>query len=418
MVIRSSSRCPLATVSELPRAIAAKAPAKRRSLWWRIHAWIGLKLSLLIAVICLSGTLAVIANEIDWLVDPAMRASPTAVADASWGQLARNVQAAVPGGHIEQIERGPERWFATVAIVSTPDGHRRRVLLDPTSGKVNRVASFGSVQRFLRDFHRRLMLPVGVGLLLVTSLSVLILASLVSGIVSYKKFWRGFFKRPRGGGLRKTSGDIHRLAGVWSIWFVILVVLTGFWYFVEILGADAPQLFPIEPVTAESRERGLAQPVGSELDRLAADAARTYPTLEIRRVLYPFEGVSALGFQGDGNTVLVTEKANAVWIDIPTGTSRMTVVGENLSIHQRIAEMADPLHFGTFGGMITKLIWFVFGAGLTALAVTGLMIYATRLRSAASSAWVVAFQGVGYWLGPIVMLVLVALWRSPAILAG
>lgn len=405
-------------VFEAGKEKVAKPPVKRRSLWWRIHAWIGLKLSLLITVICLTGTLAVIANELDWLVDPAMRAPLSGTTTASWGQLAVNVQAAIPGGHIEHIERGPEKWFATVALVSTPDGHSRRVLLDPTTGEVNRVASYGSIQRFLRDIHRRLMLPVNIGLVGVTSLSVLMACSLVTGLVSYKKFWRGFFKRPRGGGLRKTSGDLHRLMGVWGIWFVTLITLTGFWYLIELLGANAPELLPLEPVAAHSQKIDLPQPVGVELDRLVGDAKRIYPELEIERILYPFEGVSAIGFQGRADTVLVTEKANAVWIDIPTGTSRMTVVGGELSVHQRIAEMADPLHFGTFGGMITKLIWFLFGAGLTALSVTGVMIYATRLRNASASGWSVAYQGMKYWLIPIILLILVALWRTPAVLAG
>lgn len=55
-------------------ASAARAP-KQRSLWWRVHAWAGLKLSLLLTVILLTGTLATISNEIDWLVRPAMRAA-------------------------------------------------------------------------------------------------------------------------------------------------------------------------------------------------------------------------------------------------------------------------------------------------------------------------------------------------------
>lgn len=186
--------------------------AKRRSPWWRVHAWVGLKLSLFAMVIFLSGTLAVVGAEIDWLVDPAMRATPSALQGASWGVVAANAKAAVPGGRIDLIERGADLWFATTAVIALPDGHRRRVLLDPATGQVNRVASFGGVQRFLRDFHRCFMLPVAIGLPLVTSLSVVLLTSLVSGLVAYKKFWRGLFRVPRGGGTRKTAGDLQQAA--------------------------------------------------------------------------------------------------------------------------------------------------------------------------------------------------------------
>lgn len=395
----------------------ARAP-KARSRWWRLHAWLGLKLSLFTMVIFLSGTLAVVANELDWLADPALRASPAAGQSASWGAMARNALAAVPGGRIDLIERGPDAWFATTAVVKAPDGHRRRVLLDPATGQVNRVAGFGSIERFLRDFHRRLMLPVAIGIPLVTSLAFVLLGSLVSGLVTYKKFWKGFFKRPRGGGLRKTSGDLHRLIGVWSLWFVVLVIVTSLWYLVELLGASATPTLPLRNVSKAERKIKPPQPVGADLDRLAATVAATYPDLVVKRVLFPFPGMKAVGFQGEAGTLLVTEKANAVFVDPQSGMVAMKVVGEQLSAHQRIAEMADPLHFGTFGGLGTKLVWFLFGAGLTALSVTGVMIYATRLRGISPSLWGIAVKGVSWWAIPAMGLILLALWLTPGILLG
>lgn len=398
----------------------ARAP-KARSRWWRVHAWLGLKLSLFMAIICLSGTLAVVANELDWLADPALRASPSAGQGASWGTLADNALKAVPGGHIDLMERGPDAWFATTVVVKAADGHRRRVLLDPATGQVNRVAGFGSVERFLRDFHRRLMLPVAIGIPLVTSLAFVLLTSLVTGLVTYKKFWKGFFKRPRGGSLRKTSGDLHRLVGVWSLWFVALVIATSVWYLVELFGAAAPPTLPLQKVSKAERKIVLPQPLGADLDRLAARAASAYPELTVSRVLFPFPGMKAVGFQGEAGTTLVTEKANAVFVDPVSDTVTLKVVGGELSAHQRIAEMADPLHFGTFGGLFTKLIWLLFGAGLTALSITGVVIYATRLQPVASgsqSAGVAAIKGVSWWAVPAVALLLIALWLTPAVLLG
>lgn len=395
-------------------APALALPPKNRSRWWRLHAWIGLKLSVFLTVIFLSGTLAVVANELDWLVDPAMRASPSAGKGASWGKVAANALHAVPGGHIDLIEHGSDSWFATVVVMQTPDGHRRRVLVDPATGEVNRVASFGSVQRFLRDFHRRFMLPVAIGLPLVTGFAFVMLMSLVTGLVSYKKFWRGFFRRPRGGGMRKMTGDLHRLAGLWSLWFITLIIATSLWYLIELFGGAARPLLPLEPSAERAAPHGLAQPVGQDLDRLARLAQSAYPALDISRVQYPFPGVSAVGFQGSGKSMLTTEKANAVWLDPTTGATAMRVVGETLSTHQRISEMADPIHFGTLGGITTKAIWFLFGIALTGLSVTGVMIYATRLRGS----WRTATRGVSYWGIPAIAVIAIALWLSPAILRG
>ena len=64
---------------------------KGRSLWWVVHSWIGLKLSIFLTFILATGTFAVFAHEIDWLATPAMRVSPRSEPVASWGALAQAV---------------------------------------------------------------------------------------------------------------------------------------------------------------------------------------------------------------------------------------------------------------------------------------------------------------------------------------
>lgn len=58
------------------------------------------------------------------------------------------------------------------------------------------------------------------------------------------------------------------------------------------------------------------------------------------------------------------------------------VAGE-LSAVERWVHMADPLHFGNFGGLATKLIWLLFGMMLTGLCATGVIIFGKRTAHAA-----------------------------------
>jgi uncharacterized iron-regulated membrane protein len=82
------------------------------------------------------------------------------------------------------------------------------------------------------------------------------------------------------------------------------------------------------------------------------------------------------------------------------------------------------LHFGTFGGLATKLIWFVFGLAMTAVAVSGVAIYATRLAKAERrpQAWrpgmADAWRGMGLWRWPALAGVLVAFLLLPELLFG
>jgi uncharacterized iron-regulated membrane protein len=98
-----------------------------------------------------------------------------------------------------------------------------------------------------------------------------------------------------------------------------------------------------------------------------------------------------------------------------------TFDGTDLDVHQRISEMADPLHFGYFGGYWTKAIWVFFGGLLTALSVSGLAIYALRIGREIKQAtpfrvgWTRAWRGMGYWGWIATICVLVGLAMMPTL---
>jgi uncharacterized iron-regulated membrane protein len=81
---------------------SGKGQAKR-SLWWRVHQWAGLQLSLFLAFILATGTIATLSHELDWLLTPAMRVAPQAGAPASWGALAASAQGAAGDARIEWL---------------------------------------------------------------------------------------------------------------------------------------------------------------------------------------------------------------------------------------------------------------------------------------------------------------------------
>lgn len=388
-------------------------PVKPRSLWWRVHSWAGLKLSILLTFILATGTLAVFAHELDWLITPAMRVKPQDHPQASWGAIAEAAQQAVPQGRLQALYAPIDPWFAVEGWVDMGKGAPRRVYIDPWSARVTGTQGWANVHRFLRQVHRHLMLPTRLGIPLVSSLALLLLASLVTGIVTYKKWWRGFFRLPRRGDSRRFHGDLHRLAGLWSLWFVALIAATGIWYLIETLGGQAP--VPKVPAIAVASP----SPTGPALDRLIAIARSAKPTLDLREIRFTEDnGVILLG---QDQAWLVRDRANGVAIDPVRRAVTATLDGRDLSVHQRISEMADPLHFGTLGGLATKLIWFVFGLLLTGLSVTGTIICARRLQKADQSgqgALRSAWAQMGPWAYIATALVVLSLLLAPGAIGG
>ncbi|MCY1671357.1 PepSY-associated TM helix domain-containing protein [Novosphingobium sp. SL115] len=390
----------------------ARAP-KPRSIWWRVHSWAGLKFSIFMTFILATGTLAVFAHELDWLITPAMRVEVQDRPVASWGAMAAAASQAEPKGRLQTLYAPLDPWFAAEAWVEVGKGAPRRVYIDPWEARVTGTHGWASAHRFLRQVHRHLMLPTKIGIPIVSSLALLLLASLITGIVTYKKWWRGFFRMPHGGDSRRFQGDLHRLTGLWSLWFVALISLSGIWYLVETLGGNAQ--VPKLPEIASSP----AVTTGPELDRLVTKAQQAKPSLVIREIRFTKE--NGVVFLGQNKAWLVRDRANGIALDPQTGRVLMMLDGQNLSVHQRISEMADPLHFGTFGGLATKAVWFVFGVLLTGLSVTGTIIFAKRLQKAEhreASGAAVAWKGMGAWAYIATAFVILAFVLTPGAIGG
>lgn len=350
---------------------------RRRGFWFRVHSLIGLNLSLLIALICFTGTLAVFASEFDWLTNPVIRAeTPVAASDVNWTRIVAALAVYAPDGDIETIETGLSPAFAPAAYLFAADGSRRVVRFDPITGNVQGEHSFLGAKSLLRSIHARLMLGGQFGTMIVSLTAFFLLASLVTALFTYRRWWRGFFRWPkRHRSARVFWSDFHRLAGLWSLGFAFIIALSGIWYFAEDMGGHAPafERAAFTDVEVTNQDAAAAFPAALTTVREA------YPALSIRRIDWPVEGDAGYIFYGQDGTVLVRPRANAVGIDLASGDAVFQRSGRDGTVHQRISEAADPLHTGLFAGFWSKLFWFVSGALLTFVAASGAVIYAKRL---------------------------------------
>ena len=137
---------------------------------FRIHSWIGIKLSVLFFIVCFSGTLATLSHEMDWLFIPEMRANPgwanpgranlgratPQESRATRNQLVANVHAAFPDGKITYWET-VEPYLCNILHVQK-DEQRHYVFANPYTGAVQGSATL-TFQRFFRDLHYYLFIP-------------------------------------------------------------------------------------------------------------------------------------------------------------------------------------------------------------------------------------------------------------------
>jgi uncharacterized iron-regulated membrane protein len=386
-------------------AVAGGGRRKPLPLAYWLHNLFGLKLSLFLAFVCLTGTIATVAHEIEWLYKPAVRASTFAAGTEDWAAMWAAAERAYPQATLTGIgsyDRSHAGYFAKSIAARDVSGTDFNIYVDPGTERVTGHEYGRSLQDAMRALHYYLFIPRDVGFYLVTSLGFVLLGSMVTGLIVYKKFWRGFFRRPRlSRNLRTVMGDLHRLGGVWSIWFAAIISLTSIYYFFEWSGLDWNSETPRVP-ESHFVETATAQ----DITRWTAMARAAKPGFAITAIALPYEPGDPVIVQGHWQAVLVRERTDAVFIDPVTDRIVGSRTAHLMGAGERIVHTVDPLHFGTFGGLATRLLWTVFGLVLTGLAASGAYIYAKRARLALREGSAFAsLDYLGAWKWPSVMIV-------------
>jgi hypothetical protein len=77
------------------------------------------------------------------------------------------------------------------------------------------------------------------------------------------------------------------------------------------------------------------------------------------------------------------------------------------SVYHRIADMADPLHFGTFGGVWTQALWLLFGLLLSTLMLSGGWLWHLRAEQKARAAGASRHPRWGYVAAAVPAVVII-----------
>ncbi|MER1156906.1 PepSY domain-containing protein, partial [Pseudomonas aeruginosa] len=331
-----------------------------------------------------------------WLANPDVRASkPYEDAEPlSFSQVLKAINEAQPDLLVESIQRPDEEHFALTAEVSYPGGSEATLYINPYTGAIQGESPSFDFRQFTRALHGWWLVPFNNGYswgwYMVSLLGLPMLASLITGLVVYKRFWKGFLK-PRlriNQGARIFWGDFHRLSGIWSIWFIALISITGTWFLIQAILADNHVTLTndgIPPVIARADVPRAApgQKVPYiELDEAVRLVTGRIPSLEASAVFLPGNAYSPMFVAGRGWYPLMFQSAA---LNPYTGKIETTRLLSDRTPLQFVTESMRPLHTGDFGGIWVKLIWFVFGLLLSMMVLSGLLIWSKRTAQATAA---------------------------------
>lgn len=374
-------------------------PKSRTKLWFLVHSWLAMPIWLFVFFVCLTGSIATVSQEIVWLIDPAVRANQPSdkTRILNYDEIIDVVHQASPQVYIERITRPVKSQFALSAVVSYPDSTTATVYINPYTGVIQGTASGFDFRQFIRAVHGWLLLPFdngytfySFGWYIVSFLGIPMLLSLITGLVVYKRFWRGFFS-PRlrfNRGSRVFWGDFHRLAGIWSIPFILIISVTGIWFLIQAalfdnsisISSDGPPIY----VAREDVPSSIGdEPAMISPSDAVAVVTQAYPNVTAERVSVP--GNTYNHYVVDGRSQrypLIIERFS---VNPYNGNIEKA---KRLSDHtslELVTESMRPLHTGDFVGLTLKLVYFFFGLLLTMMVFSGMTIWTKRTFKASQA---------------------------------
>jgi len=335
----------------------------------------------------------VISHELTWLTNPAARASnPQNLAEKPVAELFAIVQQSYPSAKIKTVVTF-EPYLVNAVIFTDSDKPFAVAYVNQYTGEIQEINQSMTFVNFMRSLHGWLLFPwqhnYSVGYYLVCAMAIVMLGALITGLVIYKNFWHAFLQ-PKiriNQGKKTLLADMHRLAGVWSLWFLMLMSLTGLWYLLQAIlwHADIDlephtPIITIEqlPVTSGDIPK---QPI-SLTDALAI-AEQKFPNFKATYTMLPEHNRDTYKLYGAGDFIFYDQYSYGVIVNPWTGVIEGERSPAKMTALQTMSHIADPLHYGTIGGIWTKLIWFVFGVLLTGMSITGFLMWGTRTVRAA-----------------------------------
>ncbi|MET0286723.1 MAG: PepSY-associated TM helix domain-containing protein [Polyangiales bacterium] len=353
-----------------------KPTTTRKLLAW--HRWCGLIVSLNVALFAITGVLLIFHEEIDDMLG----VLPESSGGDNTTTLAQAIAIAregTPGSTALWASRDPDKphlgYVGVAPGGSTLFADSKPVAVDLVEGKrVENLDFDKTFSSIVFQLHAQLLMGPA-GALLVGVIGLAFLFSLVSGAILYGpmmvRFSFGLLRRERS--LRALVADVHKFVGIATLGWNIVVVLTGI---LLSIGNMLLQYYAATELQALASRLGTSEVVTdwSNVDRAIEHAEATSQGRELQFVALPGSeyaspshyAIILHGKSGLDKSMLTLALADARNPD--------AVQHHDFPLYLQALMLAQPLHFGDYGGYPLKIVWSLFSLLSLLMAVSGAWI--------------------------------------------
>lgn len=339
---------------------------------FRWHHWCGLAVGLFLLMMSITGSVLVFSEEWEELEDPPLIINQ-GKGRPSFDASLNAIRQSNPGYEIRLYHMPlPDR---ALVFELRKKEIVRKIYVHPVTGKILKEENQAhrSFQRQLLLLHYTLWSGT-TGKIIVFFVGILFLITLATGVVIYRKSILRVLRfrvRINKRSLRAKHSSWHRIIGVWSLLFNVLVVSTGLVLSGQIslnaLKNPPPKQADIKPLAS--------------LDNLLIRIGESNPDFEIHliRIRPGGNSIQLLGRDIHDPSVY-GNYYSSFSINGLSGETENSLFMKNLSYSNRLFKMAGPLHFGNYGGLPVKILYSILGLSPGLLAITGFFIWLRRKK--------------------------------------
>jgi len=358
---------------------------KLRDIIFPLHRYLGLLVGLILIVVGLTGSLLVFQHEIDqWMIQqqfgeviPQEERVPMEVA-------VNNVKTAYeerPELKISGVNTSPKN-SSYIFQLQAPNKKRTQVFVDPYTGKIlgSRQRESGIIDLTFKLHYQLLAGETGRIIVGISALFMVILS--ITGVALWSG-WRKLisgFKIKWNAHPKRVNYDIHKVAGIVTAVFLGVIAFTGFcWNFYD-FAKPAIYAVTFSPKPPEPVSVPIAVQVPIEIGEILQRAETALPGAETTYISFPTEPEEAFTFYKKQPQETTDFGNSAVYLDQYSGEILYVQDGLKPSLGDRIFNSFSPLHYGTFGGLPTRIFYLFVGLAPLILSVTGFVMWWYRKR--------------------------------------
>jgi uncharacterized iron-regulated membrane protein len=349
----------------------------KRGFVFRIHSIAGLIAGLFILLMSFSGAVLVFHEELDSFQYPSIIPEdnkPIATIDSCYNSLQKNYPSAqISNCNIAENITQPFRFtvYDTLYKKGTEALHvfvhpQTAAVLETRSGKNNFISWVGS---FHNSFHLK-----KTGEWLLGFFALVFLVSITTGVIMYRKnVWAVLTFRKR----VFKKANLHQLVGVYALLFNLVIGITGFWMQRYVFKKEFYKSNDYTPVLKTSPSLFFS------LDSSFRDIKEKVPgfTGYVIYFAQSKKGKTAIYGSRKTNSLIHSKKfADAIFLD-STGSIAMTAFVNEIDASSRYDIINAQVHYGQYGGLPVKIVYFLFGLTGGILSITGFLLWVKRRKT-------------------------------------